>query len=375
MHKIAGPIWGFFNFIRHKSPVPLSLDQYQYFFSALHHVDLSTLNNKDDLLRFTKIFWLNHSDFNAHYDFYFNSFTDWNALLQSPASEPVPNNSIQTENKSIPKFETKEADNSETKSKPSEPIQPKKSQSEEALVDFQLVLQESNVSSAQEESIQSFIRHDFALADQFIVPFDNRSFVQRLRRKVETADLVASDQLNVAAMIESYTRTGYIEEILYEMQDASHSNVVLLADRFGSMLAYEYLEEHFITGLRQLPYCTLEHYFFYNLPEETPDQMHYKFISAIIGQKDLETVRHKWNQHTWFLILSDAGAHSGVVNRERMKSTAKFWRYLRNISSHTHWINPVPFEYLNDCTAKRLQMTIPMIEPTEKTLYHMMYNK
>ncbi len=375
MHKIAGPLWGFFNFIRHKSPVPLSIEQYQYFLSALHHMDLTALNDKDDLLRFTKIFWLNHPDFHAHYNFYFHSFTDWNALLQSASIESIPNQPNLNENKSEPTSETKETVKIKAQTTSSETIQPTNSQSEDVLVDFQLVLQESNVANSNEELIQPFMRHDFALADSCIVPFDNRSFVQRLRRKVETADLVASDQLNVAAMIEAFTRTGYIEEIIYEMQDASHSNVVLLADRFGSMLAYEYLEEHFISGLRQLPYCTLEHYFFYNLPEETTDQLHYKFVSAATGQKDLETRRHKWNQHTWFLILSDAGAHSGVVNRERMKLSAKFWRYLRNISSHTQWINPVPFGYLNDCTAKRLQMTIPMIEPTETNLYHMMYSK
>ena len=46
-----------------------------------------------------------------------------------------------------------------------------------------------------------------------------------------------------------------------------------------------------------------------------------------------------------------------------MRATNKFWNYLKNISEHVYWLNPVPYEFQNDCTARRLTFNIPMIYP------------
>ena len=370
----VGPLWGFFQFIRDKSAIPLSIDQYFYLVRAIHKFTHKDLITTHDLLQFTKIFWLNDSKFEFQYDYFFNNFFDWENYFAPEDDKRKQQSSGSTQPKSTtgPEYQDEHTDIRDE----GEPPQPEEQLSnagtaKEPIVDFQIVLRDSTFGPTDQEAEIANLDHSFSLSDLTIMPFDARKFVQRLRRKVETAEQVQSDTIDVTLMVEDFIGSGFIEKIIYETADASHSNVVLLEDRFGSMLAYEYLESHFSQALGQIPYCDFQHYFFYNLPEVSKEQGHFLLPVAGKNSKVLNTQKHDWNQKTWFFILSDAGAHSGLVNRERIKASLKMWHYFNAISKHVYWINPVPFEYLNDCTAKRLQMAIPMINPDLQSLNRM----
>lgn len=372
----VAPLWGFFTHIRERSPVLLSIDQYFYLVHAIHRMDMSHLETTEDLMRFTKLFWLNDPRFEKQYETAFKAFLDWNTVLKQNAE---PGKGSTTAPKPI--VDTPPEVNQETQ------VDPQKEKSEEkpptpvmvepaADVDFQLIVKETQSSTGIEEpSMNWLIKHDFALSDMAIVPFDGRHFVQRLRRKVETTEQIYSDVLDLPLIVNRYAETGFIDDIIYETQDTRQSNVVLLADRYGSMLAHEYLEQHFDQSLRQIPYCQYEHYYFYNLPKEAPEGTHYELQPAKKGADYFYTAKHKWNKNTWFLILSDAGAHSGFVNRERMKHTMTFWKYLQSISGHVFWINPVHNDYMDDGTASRLQMSIPMIYPDQPSLNTLIFER
>jgi len=239
------------------------------------------------------------------------------------------------------------------------------------LVDFELVLIDSTKDSEEEHEFLRHVSHEFVLNDQAIMPFDARHFSQRLRRKVETAEQVISDTIDIPTMIESFVEKKYIDDIVYEFADASHSNIVLFSDQFGSMFAFDYLHDHFRNSLKQIPYCRFEHYSFHQVPRSTEDQDHYIFNRMDDRKGQFFTEQHEWNANTWFFIISDAGALSGIVEPDLMKTVRRFYNYLKQISDYVQWINPVRFKDLNDCSAKRLQMTIPMIYPDTKHLNKM----
>ena len=357
----VAPLWGFFTFIRKKTPVPLSIDQYVYFITALHSLD-TQLDDVDDLLTFTKVFWLADPAWTKQYERYFLSFFK-DISIPNPKPSPTPPDPP-------PPPEPLTPPKPSTPSEAPTPPEPVSSPvvTNESMVDFELVLRDAVGPSPViiKDSAQSSTQ--YYLGDDLIMPFRMRTFIQRLRRKIETSERIQSDEINIREMITQYTRSGFIEELIYEMEDTSSSHIVLLSDRYGSMLAYEYLENYFADGFRRVPHCLFEHYSFYNLPERDSEGEYLLTDQGTHGDT-FRTSEHHWSNKTWFFVLSDAGGLSGMVNRDRLKDSLKFWRFLNEISPHTHWINPVPMRYLNDCTAKRLQMSIPMIDPTEEALH------
>jgi len=369
---MVGPLWGLFQHLRQKTTIPLAIDQYTYFFKALHQIDHTSLLTEDDLLQFTKIFWLHDPGFESQYDYYFKTFLEWEKKFPNLQPKPTTPKYNKEENQISTPLKSNKKDTTTPEPAPPTPSLPP--EDEDAAVEFKLVLHETEQAISDDKTESYETPHDFVLSDLAIVPFDNRNFIQRLRRKVETAELVPTDQMDIPAMINSYIQRGYIGDILYELNDASHSNVVFLVDRNESMLAFEFLENHFVRGFKQLPHCTFEYYSFNAVPAMTTDGEHYKLTAVQNDSPDMETQRHPWNQDTWFLIFSDAGALTGIVERDRIKSTISWWMYFRNISRNMYWINPVSFEQMNDCTAKRLQMTIPMSDPTDKALYQMIHS-
>jgi len=169
-------------------------------------------------------------------------------------------------------------------------------------------------------------------------------------------------------MIAEYGRQGYISEMIFKRRMASNSKVVLLADRYGSMFAYEYWEKQLTTSFRSIPNCQFEHYCFFNLPKKKEEGAHYLFEDANNIVRQIDSKNNKWTNDTWFFIFSDAGAHSGMVNPDRMEDSIDFWYFLKEYSDHVYWLNPVPEELQNDCSSSRLTFTIPMIYPDKKGL-------
>jgi len=204
------------------------------------------------------------------------------------------------------------------------------------------------------------------LNDQAILTMSPRYFAQRGRHSFQSSDNFEEIDIDVYAMVNRYAEIKMFEEIIYTRSKTNKSNVVLFADRFGAMLAYEFLEEFLIDSFAQIPECRFEKYYFYNLPkalnkETTPDKVEYLFTPYGMA-RPLHSQAANWNEDTCFIIFSDGGAHSSTINGERIANTISFWEYLKNISERTYWINPVPLHQMKDCTARRLSYFIPMFD-------------
>ena len=364
---MIGPLWGYFSFIKDKVTNPLSIDQYQYLIEALYNDSRTEISSADELLTFTKIFWLNDIEFEGEYDRLFRKFFKWkdlfgvNEILTEPKGPLIDDNKPEKVITEQPNKPTPKPSDSEG----IEPILPKEIERKTGMVDFELVLKDGASSPAALSNPDKKFEHNFSLGRAEIMPFNVRNFAQRLRRKVETSEKIVSSTIDVEKMILEFTKRSYIENISYLREDSNQSNVVLFSDRFGSMFAHEYLDTLYSSAMKQIPYCQFEHYFYYNMPTFTEDGSHLHLQKVDGKSEKINSENLKWNNKTWFFILSDAGAHSGMVRRERLKKTIKMWKYLNLISQNVYWINPVPFEYMNDCTAKRLQMVIPMYYPDQ----------
>ena len=228
---------------------------------------------------------------------------------------------------------------------------------------FELPINEDK-NELMESHISVFGReHPFKMEDQTIMPFNRRFVAQRFRRAVETSVLEDTDEIHLETMIDQYCCQGYMDEISYHNKDSSHSHIVLLADRFGSMLGYEYIEDQLQLMLKTLPNCTFEHYVFYNVPKWEEETHSYIMRPLHEDEITLPNDATLWNKETWFLIFSDAGAHSGWVNEKRMHASLDMWRYFEQFSSHVYWINPVSRSFRKGTTAQRLNFVIPMLYP------------
>ena len=374
------PLWSFFMLLRERTPLLLSVDQYAYFFRAFQQLPGGYFRHYHELRDFCKVFWLKDYEFEGEFNRLFESFVDWNALrtLMVKAAEPAPGPGPEGptgtgEQPTEPDQEKQQKKGGARPRKKEGPSTPQPKPPPEEYIEFELEVSESRGGPQLEEPPPYRFEHAFKLNDQAIMPFDLRHFAQRVRRKVETPVKVLTEELDFDRMIEQYSRHRYIDEIRYRSKDSSRSNVVLLSDRFGSMLAYEYLDQQFRDAIRAIPDCTFEHYYFYNLPPRAAGSGHYELQSAGSGKHQFHTVDHQWKPSTWFFIFSDAGAHSGSLNKGRMRATLNMWNYFRGISEQVYWFNPVPEDCRAGTTAERLQLVIPMIYPSREALNKLFY--
>jgi uncharacterized protein with von Willebrand factor type A (vWA) domain len=366
MHK---PLWLFFNVLREKSSQAISVDQYFDFFTAFNELDLRHIDNLESLRDFCKIFWLNNDSFEAEFNDLFKQYTsnlDLEKLIIKQKESISSNDIIDTPNK-------EEIITPPSTEKPSNPeiITPKEQQ-QEALSDFELLVGDGK--SKIKGNKKNYLSHQFMLDDLSIIPFKPRFLTQRMRRLVESPKIEWTDELDFERIIEDFSKDGFIEDVKYQKKETSYSHVVLLADHWGSMLAYEYMEQQIARSIRSIPGCRFEHYTFKNLPEYDPKTKGYKMIKMGGREVKTETLNTSWDKNTWIFLLSDGGGLSGMVNKGRMRASFQLWYYLKSKTNHVFWLNPVSINHRAETTAARLNLSIPMLFPIQSEL-NMFFNK
>lgn len=368
------PLWNFFNLLKESSPLVLSVDQYFYFFEAFQQLQNGSLQSPYELRDFCKIFWLKNYEYEREFDAYFDTFIKKEELIKLFKQKETgknPEDSKPTKKEEIAEDETPNQEiiqEKEDKNPLEDHQEEVQKQEHEDFVDFDLLIGETESEQRPEEISEYEFKFRFTMDDLSIMPFKLRHFAQRLRRKVEKPFKEVTDELDMEHMIAQYSKNRYIDEIVYKYKDSSSSNVILLADRFGSMLSYEYVESQLVYAIKAIPDCTFEHYYFRNLPAYLEESGHYEMKSARAKVSNLKTGAATWSKDSWFFILSDGGAHSGMLNKDRMRATLKMWNYLKKVSPHVFWLNPVPDKYMKNSTAQRLKRVIPMINPVQDEL-------
>ena len=270
------PLWNFFLVLNDKIPYSLSIDQYEYFLLAFSQMTFNHFQSWDELRDYSKIFWLKDYHYEETYNTLFKQFVKWDRVLEKLTKNPI-ETEIDAEN-----GEDSEDGISITPPSFNPPIkkitpaeQISKEEDKIDFANFNLIIKEETGSVQKEYALIETPEHSFLLSDNHINPFPLRYFAQRLRRAVQNPVKELTNSLNFEEIINGYVKNNYIEKIIYQAKDSSKSNIVLLSDQHGSMLAYEYLAQHLSIAIKSIPDCTFEHYTFYNLPKTTADGQHY----------------------------------------------------------------------------------------------------
>lgn len=372
----------------------ISHEAYEFFVSSLYTLLYSgSIDGKNSIISLAKLFFAKNEKEASVIEKIFNdsllnkfiSINEEIELIQSKVQEEIQeleqdnlnnDNNFQNDQSSIETIDVNDSSDEQNESLTSEKSileqneRKEKKRRKETInqwFDVNLHLSESgNSGKSKKLSVQLDGNH-FMLHDESIMPFSIRYLSQKSRKAFQTNNQVNNKEIDLPAMVRAYCSNKFFDKIIYKRGAINQSNIVLLSDRFGSMLSYEYLEEHLVHSFKIIPECIFEHYFFYNLPEHhnllTDNNRYYQFNNSERGKKPLLTNNAKWNKDTTFIIFSDAGAHSGVVKKERIKASIDFWNHLVKFSRKIFWLNPVPIREMNDCTAKRLNLYIKMYEP------------
>ncbi len=371
-------LYHFFQTLKNRTTIPLTAEQYVDFIRVFVQMPSNAFADVKDLRAFVKLFWLadviDEKEFNSLFDkwivktwepFAKNAIQDIEEVAPRPDPDPEPN----------PKPPIKDPPFNppiDQKKKPDTPIIPNL---ENEYEDFELVIEEDDTKTPTSQAVHDNFKdyqfsQTFQLNDQQIMPFSIRYLSQRARALAKREKTAWSTEMDIPIVIKGFAENGFIDHIDYQKKVHNYTNIVLLVDRFGSMLSYEFLETQWQRAFKMIPKVNFEQYFFYNIPQKTSTSTakHYEMRNAQKGNALFNTQKHTWTKDTHFFIFSDAGAHSGLVNKKRIIASLDFWRYLQNISDHVFWLNPVPKEQMNDCTARRLQFSIPMIYPGEEQL-------
>ena len=355
--------------LKNQTVIPLSVDQYMDFVKTFAQMPEESFENLDELKQFTKLFWLENTLDTKVYDDLFEQEVEkvWKKLWEKRFEKKE----IVKEDK-IRKTEDGERETekqvTELENKPIE-MEDKPIDIEDTdYKDLELIIGEEDEKAYTSDNplVDYVLSEPFQLSDQQIMPFSPRFLSQRTRRLTQREEVEISDEIDMPAIIKRFAQDGFIADVLYLRKVHKRSNIVFLADRFGSMLSYEFLEKQLARSFRMIPKTQFEHYFFYNIPQKDREGR-FQLRTQKKGTLAVDAQNHKWNANTYFFIFSDAGGHSGMVNKGRLIATLDFWHFLKNIAPHNvFWINPVPKDQMNDCTARRLQISIPMIYPAEE---------
>jgi uncharacterized protein with von Willebrand factor type A (vWA) domain len=376
------PFWSLYQKLKKEINSSLSIEDYFLLLRSLEQMPDGSVRDYKQFISFCKIFWLknpkNEFAFETLFKVYKRQMIQELENILNAKIEKTDDTLSQGKSKTDEAVSTDEQlktknqeyknnyDQQEQLSKDKQKLK-EEPKEKTAISDLELRIGDADANVKQEE-LNYVFNHFFFMGDDFIMPFDKRYLAQRMRRMVETKDKVPGDQINIPEILKDFSRDQFISDIHYLDEDFSSTKVVLLVDRMGSMLAYEHIEKHLAETFNIIPGINLEYYFFSNLPPTSKNEEHFMLSSALEINHNINSKDHKWDRNTWFFILSDAGAHSGTVSGGRIKATVKFWKYLKNVSDKVFWLNPVPNEFMNDCTAKRLQMMIPMYGLEEKEL-------
>jgi len=198
----------------------------------------------------------------------------------------------------------------------------------------------------------------FLLSTDYL-PISKRQMAQSwryLRRPVRGgAHPDAELELDLGATINQIAQQRVFLEPVLVPRRVNRSQLVLLLDLDGSMVAFHGLEERLrettIRGRSSI-------YYFHNCPVEYLYQDRAQTIYFTFEQilQKLSPV------YTSVLIFSDAGAARGGYNEDRVELTKEFLQPFQKKLRSLVWLNPVPQGRWSGTTAAEIAKLIPMFE-------------
>ncbi len=339
---------------------PLGLDEYRLLIEALRKG--FGLPDREALRRLCHVLWVKSDEKRNLFDLYFNQVRFLPETIAPATSTPI--GDIPTR----PAPETgkeEETERDETRT-PDVPLTPSSDTAAESSMEIRDEVQASQTVQAilggvndQEESP---LPNDFNLLDEYL-PIRQRELKQSWRRLRHWVREGPSEELDIDATVRHAVQAGFLLEPVLVPRRRNLAELILLIDRRGSMTPFHELFEQFeATAANGGRFGATRVFYFQNCPIN----FLYRDRALIEGCQLLETIRTFHAERANVLILSDAGAARGGYNLDRIRATSFFLNHLRGQTRRIAWLNPMPRDRWEDCSAGPISEIVSMFEATRQ---------
>lgn len=189
------------------------------------------------------------------------------------------------------------------------------------------------------------------------VPVADRTRAQAWR-KLRQLDRVGSrTELDLDATLDSIARQGYFLDVAYQKAFENVTRLHFLVDREGSMVPFHGLCRSLLRGAQhEGDQRLLDVRYFHDWPQ---DQVYREeLLSDPEEWKDW--LRELDPRRSLVVILSDAGAARGNMDRYRIRETEGFLAALGLRCRRMAWLNPLPVSRWAGTSAGEIAQSVPM---------------
>lgn len=181
-----------------------------------------------------------------------------------------------------------------------------------------------SINLSEAESAKSSLGNAESYEDDFFYTNDYhlitfREMIQGWRYFRRQQPMGFSDEIDVPSIIQQITQEGIFTELKYKKALINREDsLLILADRRGSMTPFHGLVDSLVnTAKKEGGHHKAQVFYFQNYPlhyvYQTPYFTQPKHVNAVLSRVS--------SQHTYVLIISDAGAAKGAVNDKRLEAT------------------------------------------------------
>ena len=207
--------------------------------------------------------------------------------------------------------------------------------------------------------------NNFAIAAEYF-PVTRRQMKQSWRYLRRPVCQGPPTELDLEATIEEIGRQGRFLKPVLVPRRSNQSELLLLVDRDGSMVPFHSFCDRLIqTACQRDRLGKPRIYYFHNCPGKYlySDRYH---LEAELVRDVLGSLR---SQQAGALVISDAGAARGGINRRRVELTAAFLEQLGQQIRYVAWLNPMPSSSWPGTSAAEIARLVPMFECDRRGLH------
>lgn len=362
MEKDVYPFYRFFQRLRQEVGIELDLSQYLAFWELLLSSQFRVID-WEQVLDLCKILWLSKIDYQDSFERIFReeAILLCSTITGNKREGHLYNDEANSRGNSNTSNNTSRDRGSSTKDSDdfSYP-HPESEQKESGLGERRgsIYLQFSEIDQGKEGTFTlspdgELLDNNYLFSEKYS-PLLDRRLQQHWKYLRSNLIKKPGTALDVGATVKELAQWGLISTPKYLDDREKQPKIIFLVDQSPSMVAFEYMEPHFMTAFRaSLPKADIKVAYFHNSPK------------AIYNEKKLtinQLISKKSGHKVAVLIFSDAGAARGSMNTDRIDETRLFLDKIRQGSSTTLWFNPLPLDRWLYSSADYISYYVNMLE-------------
>ena len=202
----------------------------------------------------------------------------------------------------------------------------------------------------------------YAVAQDYL-PVTQRQLKQSWRYLRQLVREGIATELDIEATTQQIARCGMLLEPVVVPPRQNRTELLLLVDQDGSMVAFRSLAERLTeTAVRGGRLGKMGIFYFRNCPIDSlyRDPLH------LDAEPVADVLAQLRRDRTVVLIFSDGGAARGGFSRDRIDVTAEFLAKLESQVRRVVWLNPMPQSRWAGTTASEIARSVPMFEATRQ---------